>query len=811
PRSDIQFSLSKGKLAHPRLPEPLQEIHLQARLVNQCISDATIDARLGKATLQGTLSDLTIPNRISSAEQDLPLPRQAELSLTNLEVTADLLSALPSDLAFIKEDFSPSGPISVRYQYQQPDKDRPAIKKWTVQPLGMAGSFIDFPYPLTEVKGTILLDTAQAPLRNIRIDMSGRAGGKPASLVGTIRGPKQTSEVRLEIKGSDILLDDRILTALPPRAKKVVGQFLPAPSRQLGLSAHPLGHGDFRAWIHRDQGKTQLNKVFNITFRQCEVLYDQFPLPLKNVSGVLWLHPDHWEAKDFHGIHDGGEIRVNGRSYSLSRRATVPLPNGESSSDPERVHVRIQGKNIALDREFENALAPLHGKDRQELQSGWKRLRLAGRLNFEADVVDLPDQPQDIDVGVDVQGLTMQPTFFPYRLEQLRGSVRYSKGKLHLRDLSARHGDGTFNLPTGLIQISGEGGFTAWLKGLTGKHIQPEKEFLEALPESLRRVVETIRLRNPLDLAASLTLAAAPGSNQPIQIWWEGAVALQNAAFRTGVEWKNVTGQLFSKGFHDGHRLKGLKAQVKLDQADILGQPLTNLFGRMEVDPETPDIVRLRDLKGDLFGGTLAGQAHLVTSPQLRYDVLLEALGIQLDLVGRHNLGQGDPKAQLQGPCRAAIHLHGEGDDLLNLKGNGRVDVPQGKMGELPVLLDLVKAFGLHVPDRTAFEQAHMVFAIEGPRIQVQQLDLYGNAVSLSGLGGLDLDGSNIQLNFTATPGRMTQLLPAGIGLIPQAISSSFLKIKMRGSLGKGTAPIRFDKELIPGVMEPLLRAMGGS
>jgi hypothetical protein len=152
----------------------------------------------------------------------------------------------------------------------------------------------------------------------------------------------------------------------------------------------------------------------------------------------------------------------------------------------------------------------------------------------------------------------------------------------------------------------------------------------------------------------------------------------------------------------------------------------------------------------------------------------------------------------------------GEGNDLIGLKGNGRVDVAGGKMGQLPVLLDLLKAFGLRMPDRTAFEEAHLLFAIEGPRLHVGQLDLFGNAVSLRGQGSADLDGSNLNLDFTATPGQFGKVLPPGIHGLGQLISQQVLKIKMRGKLGKD-GQVRFDKELMPAVVEPIKRAISGN
>ena len=43
-------------------------------------------------------------------------------------------------------------------------------------------------------------------------------------------------------------------------------------------------------------------------------------------------------------------------------------------------------------------------------------------------------------------------------------------------------------------------------------------------------------------------------------------------------------------------------------------------------------------------------------------------------------------------------------------------------MGQLPLLLDVIKAFGLRMPDRTAFEEAHALFAIEGPQVRISKL-----------------------------------------------------------------------------------------
>ena len=109
------------------------------------------------------------------------------------------------------------------------------------------------------------------------------------------------------------------------------------------------------------------------------------------------------------------------------------------------------------------------------------------------------------------------------------------------------------------------------------------------------------------------------------------------------------------------------------------------------------------------------------------------------------------------------------------------------------------------MPDRTAFEQAHVAFAIDNGKLHIQQMDLIGGAVSLRGQGTLNLDGTNLNLDFNADWGRMPQILPPGISDLAQAASDQMLRIRMRGKVGEP----RFDKELLPGVIDPLKKAIG--
>jgi hypothetical protein len=134
------------------------------------------------------------------------------------------------------------------------------------------------------------------------------------------------------------------------------------------------------------------------------------------------------------------------------------------------------------------------------------------------------------------------------------------------------------------------------------------------------------------------------------------------------------------------------------------------------------------------------------------------------------------------------------------LRGGGTIDVPNGQISNLPPLLDLLKVLNLRLPDRTAFEEARMRFSINGPVVTFDQLDLFGNSISLSGRGTMKIDGTELNLDFYSFWGRIMQWSPPIIDKMWPALSKGLLKIKLRGSLSQRTVT----KEPVPILTEPV-------
>ena len=410
----VTFRLHEGHYHHPRLPLAVDDIEVEATLIDGAIPTAHATASSGPTRFGVDLKNLRLPT--APVEIDPASLNQLldELTVTakQLNITKPILALLPPKLQTLDEDLSPSGPVSIRYEFRAGEK-RPSRQEWTFEPQGMSGSFIHFKYPLVDVRGRIVVDATPVLGNNIALDLTARSGFATATLKGVIEGEKKTSKVDIRIGAKDVPLDDEFMRALPEKAQKASRQFLPAASRQLGLAARPMGKADVVADIRRAKGAERFERFFVLNLREVSTLYDQFPYPLEDVSGILEVHQDHWECKDFKGRHAGGEIAFRGRSYSGASapgvKGALPVSRVGESSSPEMIQVFFTGKNLLLDEEFDRALRPIAGSGREGLQESWRNLRLKGRLNFAAEVIDHTDRPQEIDIRVSMNGPSMKP------------------------------------------------------------------------------------------------------------------------------------------------------------------------------------------------------------------------------------------------------------------------------------------------------------------------------------------------------------------------------------------------------------------
>jgi hypothetical protein len=784
---NVHLQLTQGHLSDARLPWPMENLTASLHCRNGQLSLDSCTASSGPTRLEMSFQDLNPEFRESSWEACC---RKLDVKVDHLVVAPSLWARLPESCQQLQRDFSPEGVANVTCEVRR-DANGQWVKHCVLEATDGSASVMEFPYRLEHITGTIVQDMTSAGQDEIKVNLVGHTGSCPIYIRGDVTGQRPRHRVDLKIWGDDIPLDEKLEDALEKgpglEYRKLAESFKP---RELAQAHQPMGLGDFQSVIRRDPEAQRFSNWHTVRFHDATVRYAEFPYLLQNVTGVLEIQPGgRWEFHDSRGVHQGGEFRVSGRK------------------DPERgagvVTIQMAGSNILLDGELRDALQP-------ELQKSWDTLAPGGRIDFTGKLTFPPCMPRaagsevaprpeifpEIELTLYPHDCSIKPRFFDCQFQELQGSVHYAKRWLTLERVRARHGASQLTLGTSYIFIRPNGGFYAELNDLEGNPLFPDEELLKALPGAVGTACRFLELRDPFAFHTHLVVDAPQADGKPV-LYWDGSLALRDAHVRAGVAMEHVTGQMACRGRHNGERIEGVIGNLLLSEAKILDQPCHDVRAQLVITPDAPDVLRLHELWMHYAGGEVYGPVRVEFGPTVRYEAKLTATGVKLEEFGRSNFGSA---ARMSGLATASLYVSGQGTDLNNLRGGGTIDVPHGKIEELPPLVPLLKVLGLRAPDRTAFDEAHASFDIQGQRLVVNRLDLFGDVISLRGLGSLKLDGTDLDLDFHVDWARFNQVLPGGIKKIPPAISDQLLKIKMRGRLGDAQAT----KELLPEVVGPI-------
>jgi hypothetical protein len=795
---ELHCHLTQGKLVHAELPVALENLEVKAWCIDGQITVEKLDATSGVAQVHAQGKALH-----PTADTDL----DGEIKIDHLPLNKELFDRLPGGLRDVEQDFSPKGAFCLLLQVKR------AAGRWTnkctLYPEDVAAVFAKFPYPLEHITGKIEYGceadrcgdritvslvgysgtqrvdiqgtmTAAGEAENGDLRSAVRAGsGEPRPTLASARRPEVEQRARkpaaldFVIWAKDIPLDKRLDAALvhEPESQKIARSF------------HPQGRADIRAHILRAPGSVKCANQFLIHFHDASLRYDIFPYPVEKVSGTLDIRPDHWEFHDFQGTHKGAEFRAHGGS--------VPTPDGK------HLTVQISGVNVLLDAEMEAAL-------RQEaLKCTWNKMSPAGRINFETRVEEVTgDNEPDIAVTVVPLGCRLRPDFFPYELTDVRGTVHYQKQQVQIDKLQARHGVTQLTFDAGQVYLKAGGDVFVNLTNLVANPLTVDEDFLRALPPALRKACETLHLQSRLSLRTNITVDV-PGSHEPPYVYWDGGIRLQDAILNAGVQADQVTGVISCRGKHQG-TFGDVRGNMELEHARIFRQPFSKIYSQIFVSEKEPDVLLFPNMKARLFDGDVGGVIRVEFGAEPKYELNLAASQMKLEQFAQYNeLG---PKAEMSGLAAARLYLKGQGSSLNGLEGAGSVDVPNGKMYNLPVLLDLLKVLNLRFPDKTAFEEARIRFSVHGPRVEISRLDLFGNAISLGGQGSMTVYGKELNLNFYAVWARVMQWSPEAIEKVWPWISQNLLKIKMRGEIGN----VQCTKEPVPLLVDPVKELLRG-
>jgi len=754
--ADVDFSLrgrlEAGHFQHAALPFPMSDVSAEFSANRSGVVCETLEAHSGSTLVRGS-------GRLFGwrPEADWDLLVEAE----RLVVGRHWEGLLPQPLATQWSKLLPAGEIDVRAQLtRRTGRIEPDV---AVRCRNVSLTHYRFPYRLDRTVGTVTYKgTALA------IHLTGQAGGHPVQVAGAIDTAVSGGRGTIEVQGNEMRIDDALLAALPPRSADIV--------RSL------RGQGTFDFLFRHQRGPEQPQGHANsldIRLTQGSLSYAGFPYPLSNVTGSIRMDQGRWIIRGLTGTNDTGIVQCSG--------GLEPRPDGGGE-----LTLQLTGRGVVLEKELRDALPA-------GMRRIWDDVDPRGTAEFSATVRhDVRARRTTVELEAMPQGdtVSIEPSWFPYRLERLRGRLLWRDGRLRFEQIRGVHARTTV-ATDGSCRFTPDGGWHVSFERLSADRFRVDHDLLQALPAGLQQAVEGVRLRGLLSLDGTLdihstapTVVTRPGGRTelvpgPAAASWDMALDMEQAALDLGVPVEHVHGGLRLRGQGDGRAWQAV-GDLALDSAMVQGVQLTAVQGPLAMDGSGVRFGALaagqagggRRLSARLAEGTLLVDGSAAAGPAGRFSV---AASLQdADLQRLASEATAAPQRS-RGRLTAGIELTGSRAGAHSLAGRGQVRLRDADIYELPVVVALLKILRVKAPDRNAFGSSLVDFRIEGPHAYLDTIELSGDAISLVGTGEIDFD-TNLRLTFRSIMGDAETQLPAMKRLLGGA-SGQFMLIHVDGTL----------------------------
>jgi hypothetical protein len=649
-------------------------------------------------------------------------------------------------------------------------------KRWTptavVKCRNLSLQYEKFPYRMTDATGTLELRNDHL---KVRLEMIG--GGKVIGCRAEIDqpGPNFSGWVQVNSQGGPLAIDDRLVQALTPQAQGIVRKF------------QPRGALSFLATLQRENSTAPLRRRIEIALHDLTIQHEAFSYPIDRVNGTLRMIDDDWDFHNLSGRNDSGYIAGHGtwRKYP---------------ADGNQLQLQFTATDLPLEDELRRALTP-------SMQRLWLNLRPNGNLDHVQVHLKYNAEQRKTSIAVDVEKwpqnrnesrpISIEPTWFRYGLDQVTGSFHYRDGQTSFRNVTARHGQLALQVE-GESQLQADGGCRVVVQRVTADRLQLDHDLLSAMPVGLAAGLSRLGITGSLNMQGALDIRVPAGTDQPPQVGWDLNLDVENGSLTAGVPIEHIHGCVQLRGYNSAAGFEN-RGELNIDSAIVRDVQLTQIRGPLALDAEQLRFgtwaerelpgIRPRPLTASIFDGSVALDGQLRFSQEVPFQ--LHAWLEQGDLAAMARELAPRQKG-VGGKVFAVVNLSGTGEGVHTYRGLGQIRLRDADIYELPAIVAMLKLSSIQNPDRNAFNTANVDFRIEADDVELDRVELHGDAITLKGRGRLT-SAREIDLKLYTQVGRDESYLPIFRPLLGEA-SKQFLLFNVSGPLDRPVV----DRQVFP-------------
>ncbi len=809
PTSGHPLQWSAGGRVHefamlgPGLPLPVTGGQFDFSVSPEQLRISAAQAQVGSAQLQVEL--VAGLQRIPGQSGMQQHPWRASGRIEDLDVGTLEPARLPTEIAKLFQQFAPAGIADFRFELGWDGRTFTRDLAANIQ--DMSFRFHRFPWLLENCVGNAswVADRCQFSVQSLE-------NGQIIELGGWIDSPGPDARFQIDFGcQGELAIDEKLYRAV---------DLYPEIAKQI-RDLRPRGAFGVSGRFVKSAAQSDPLLEFTLDLKQCLVRHTRFDYPVREVTGQVIARGRDVDFVDIRGRNATTQIQGSGRWRPESGLQLTAIAD-----------------DLVLDSQVRAALPPAAA-------AAWDQIRPAGIVNLVR--IDLtvpagtdPATPGDamkVTIRADASaptapgesGLSIKPAQFPWQLDRVSAHMELDENQFRVTELRGVHGRAWVN-----TAASGTWNDDSWrlvLSGLTAGSVAVNDELLGALPADLAKALEDIDFSGVVQISGEMAFASRPvaavAAASPValvsypvtqvsaatvfpartfQSDWNLRVDTHDASLSPGLPIRNVSGMLTLAGRQiDGQSL--CTGQLDIEAASVYDAWITRLRGPVSFDNHLVAVGMFaasandssgtgpQSLQGEMFGGELhldarcwdAEGGRFYCQATLKEGKLSRAAGCLSDSV-----------CETGGIASCALRCGGDLHSRESITGDGVLRLTDARLYEMPVMMDVLGAMLTGNARRSAFDTGTVDFGLRGDQIDLNRIELNGDALSLIGNGTMDWS-HRVDLNFYTVMGRNRLYIPI-LSELYQAGSQQILWVVVDGTLE--TPVIR--QQILPGINEGL-------
>ncbi len=778
----LRCQLDNFSVHNDSLPVPFRNCHAVLNIDNDGFEVERAQGQAGSGTFDLSYRQDGLHQRRAWASSG---------SLSNMLFEHRLLSLFPYEFRNFCHDYSPAGIYDMQFEV-----DSSGHRNLTAQIKDMSFNFRRFPFQLDHCIGNVRWRGSQLDFKIQTLEQQ-----QLLEFEGQVSNPGKSATYVFHFGTEGRLrINEKLLKSLReyPVMENAFRDF------------QPSGLISARGTIRKDRPDAEaVRKQIRIELHDCDVKHRSFEYPMQNVGGTILVNSDGFRFEQVTGFNNDSRTVCNG-----------------FWNPRDGLRLAFQCDAIRLDQQLRNALMP-------RLQEIWDGLRPDGELKSGSVWLNCPPGGRGVDIRIQARlgdptveshsrAASIFPTWFPYRLEKMQGSIEIGSGQIAMTDIVGRHGK-TWVTCDGSGHYS-ESDWSVTLHNLLAGSVVSDDDLLQAFPTQMGAALRSLQYQGQLNLSGKISFAGRSSNLrfatdrktrsavQPVvyespagtssNVKWDLRLDLDQSSLTVGVPLENTFGSLSLAGQSNGD-ITECRGEVAFDSVTVYGMQITDVSGPIWIDNQqtltgkfVPAAAQQGEsLVGNLYGGRVFLDGWVAHRDKYPFFLQTSVENSELEDLAAEIAPDME---ELSGDAYAFFRLRGNAEETHSFTGNGNVHLRNAKIHQLPVILALLKILSVKEITRTAFDTSNVDFTVKGDQIRLSRIELIGDAISLIGSGYMELF-RYADINFYTVVGRNRLYIPL-LSELYQAGSRRIMWINVGGPMNH----LQTTRRVLPGLNDSI-------